>query len=254
MMEKVNPSVVPAGTDEDPRKAALLNLIQEICEKYQFKTKGRQRTQAVLAMLAAESCERSIRFKLENSGVRDGTTFDPWYLSKSDLLTTLILSSVVGKVASKGYNVGVATEARDAIGTYDITVQRGSPSLIFRGTDLLCRLEVKGSWGIPLPEVARYLLNPSPLVLARVMPGTAVLLSPSDQEEFVKFMAALLASKAERILHGTHYTVPGPQCRNCFDTTCQFNERVTTRRGRVTMREAEFGEDIDIFFRNLPHV
>jgi hypothetical protein len=251
------PDIVTAEAELDSKKALLLNLAQEICEKYQFKSRGRQRTQAVIAMLASDPCERSIQFKLANTGAKDWTSFDPWYQSKSDLATSFILSSIVGRVSAEGYSVGVATETRDAIGTYDITIQKGAqgaPCMIFRGSDLLCRLEVKGSWGLPLAEIARYMLNPSPLVLCRVMPGTATLLEPAEQEEFVRFMAGLLASKAERVIHGPAYTIPGPPCGDCRDLLCSFNKYAGPRKGRVTMREGEFGEDANTFLRNLPHI
>ena len=254
MIEKVDPPVLLAEGSEDDGKATLLNLIQQICEKYQFRAGNRPRTQAVLAMLAADSCERAVRFKIEHGGEHDGTFFDSYYKAKSDLATSFILSSVVSRVSSKGYNVGVALENRDAVGTYDITIQRGAPTLIFKGADLLCRLEIKGSWGIPLDEVARFLLSPAPLVLCRVMPGTVVLLDPIEQGDFVKFMTSIFSSKAKRVLNETPYTVPGPACRGCPDVGCQFNESASPRRGRVTVKESEFGEDIDAFFRRLPHV
>ena len=254
MIEKADLPIVLAEGSEDDGKATLLNLVQQLCEKHQFRAGNRPRTQAVLAMLAAESCERAIRFKVEHGGEHDGTFFDSYYKAKSDLATSFILSSVVSRVSSKGYNVGVALENRDAVGTYDITIQRGAPTLILKGADLLCRLEIKGSWGIPLDEVARFCLNPSPLILCRVMPGTAVLLDPGEQRDFVGFMTSTFTSKAERILHGTPFTVPGPACRRCPDLGCPFNEETSTRRGRVTVREAEFGEDINTFFMNLPHV
>jgi hypothetical protein len=254
MNEKVASSAILNAGSEDPRKAALFRQIQEICERYQFKSRGNQRTQAALAILASETCERRVRYMLSSQSTSTEDRFDPAFGEKSGLATSMILSSIVDTLTSNGLSTGLATESRDFAGTYDIVVQWGNPSLVIRGNHLIARVEVKASWGLPLPQVARYMLNPSPLVLSRVMPGTVVVLDPHEQKEFVDFATSLLTAKATRVLREAPQVIPGRYCNQCGDRECPYFTGGAKGTRMVKMAEHAFEDDLNLFFANLPKV
>ena len=244
--------------EEDPGRERLLGLVRELCERYGWNWRGRPRTAAMLSVLMSGACERLVGFRLSHPEDRDRTKFDPYYAEKSRLGTTVILDYLKGSLESAGYSVGMAMEARDlnGTGTYDVVIDAtGNPCVVLRGGEPVVRLELKGSLGLDLTQVSRYLLNPTPLVLVRIRLGQVVLLRPSDLKEYVDFQASLLVSKAERLLRGQGHAIPGPQCQGCPDQACPYREpgRATGPR-LVTMREVEFAEDISAYFRNIPSV
>ena len=170
----------------------------------------------------------------------------------------MILDYLKGSLESAGYLVGMAMEAREmnGTGTYDVVIDAtGNPCVVLRGGEPVVRLELKGSLGLDLTQVSRYLLNPTPLVLIRMRLGQVVLLRPSDLQEYVDFQTSLLVSKAERLLRGQGRAIPGPQCQGCPDQVCPYREpgRATGPR-LVTMKEPEFAADISSYFRNIPLV
>ena len=251
----------PPGLDDNPSKTRLLTLVQQLCDKYGWATGGRSRTQAILALLGDEACERYITFELANRVQRDTDKFDPAWSAKSETATIFILDDLKQRLQSEGFAAGLAREVRDAVGTYDVQVVRGRPSMVLRGGVPSSRIEVKaslglgGSQGRSLGQVSRYLLNPLPLVISRVAVGTVVLLRPRELTSFVTRYADLLASKAERLLKESPYLVPGPGCRSCMDRACPFNERRSQGKGRlVAMGEEEFEADLVRFYSNLPRV
>ncbi len=134
----------------------------------------------MLALLGESACERSVLYTLSNPDAADRTRFDPYYGGKSELATTILLDNLKRRLENEGFKAGLATEVRDPVGTYDVVVVRGSPCLILKGGTTLARVEIKGSLGLPMAQLTRYLLNPTPLILCRVALGTAVLSRPGS--------------------------------------------------------------------------
>jgi len=66
MTDMISPAAALTGVEGDAQRASLLNLMEEASEKYQFKADGRLRTQAILAMLTSEVCERRVGYMLAN--------------------------------------------------------------------------------------------------------------------------------------------------------------------------------------------
>ena len=152
-------------------------------------------------------------------------------------------------------NASITTEVRDKVGVYDVTIVKGNPCEVLRGKEKIVRLEIKASLGLPLEQLERYLWNPTPLVLIRVVPGHVTLLRPSELTEFILFSLGCNQAKAERLLKANIFTVPGNYCTYCRDLKCSFNKK----RGRgdttlVRMDDSEFGTDLRSFLANLPYV
>lgn len=246
------------GDVTDPRKAGLFNLVRQLCDEYDWKWKSHPRTAAMLAVLMSGACERRIGFQLAHQEIKDSARFDPYYVEKSKMGTTVILDYLKGSLESAGYSVGMAMETGDinGTGTYDIVIDAtGNPCLLLRGGEPVVRLELKGSLGLDLAQISRYLVNPTPLVLVRLRLGQVVLLRPADLQEYVDFQVDLTTSKAERLLKGSLRVVPGPQCQSCPDIICPYR-RDGRRTGPrlVAMKEPEFQDDINAFYRNIPVV
>jgi len=240
----------------EDRKSQLLGLVQQICNRYDLKSHEKPRTQAALSILSSV-CERSIAHDLSHPGRKDDSKWDPYWAEKADFATSCICSTVLEYAKSAGFTVGAAMESSDPFGHYDVTVVRGSPCLVLRGDQTVCRLETKGSLGIPLSSqvLSRYLFGQGPLVLCRVMTSQVIVLDPLQLQEFVDFSAGLLSSRASRVLQGRPFVIPGPQCRECGDTACGFNERKNPETRRlVTMKEPDFQSDIYQFMQRLPGV
>ena len=255
-MSTAHAEAMSSALSADDRKSRLLGLVHQICDKYDLKWHGQPRTQAALSILSSV-CERSIAHDLSHPDQKDDSKWDPYWVAKADLATSSICTKVLECANAAGFTAGAAMESSDPFGHYDITIVRGSPCLVLRGGSTVCRLETKGSLGLPLSSqvLSRYLFGQGPLVLCRVMTGQVIVLDPAQLEEFVDFSAELLSSRAVRVLQGNHFVVPGPQCRQCGDTSCGFNERKNPETRRlVTMKEQEFQLDINLFMQRLPQV
>ena len=251
----LNPSKLETPLTEinvNPEKAQLLSLVQQLCNKHDWVLKGKPRTRAVLALLSQGPCERTVNYRLSNPGDTDDAVFDPAYAEKSELATSFIITSILDRLNAAGYAAAVAAEAKDVVGSYDIVILRGNPCLVLRGDETVVRVEIKASMGLPLSQLSRYLLSPTPLVIARIQLNQVIVLRPRDLEGFVKFMTELLSSKATRILQGAPYTVPSIQCRDCPDKGCPFHESPSRSQRLVAMAGEAFGDDLNRFYRNLP--
>lgn len=241
----------------DDRKLRLLDLVREICQKYDFMSKGRPRTQAALAVLSSV-CERSAAYDFSHPRYGDGSKFDPYYVQKAELSNSFICTTVLQHIASAGFTVRAAMESSDPFGRYDVSIVRGTPCRVLKGGSTVCRIETKGSLGLPLSSqvLSRYLFGEGPLILCRIMTDQVIVLDPRQLQEFVDFSADLLSSRASRVLQGNHFVVPGPQCGGeCGDRLCEYNERKSRESRRlVTPKEADFQDDLYQFMRYLPQV
>ena len=242
--------------EEDPGRERLLGLVRELCDRHGWKIGGHYRTPAVLSMLLEGSCERSTLFRLTNPVSQDGTRFDPFYREKSQAATGFIVMATIRALEEAGHAAGVATEAKDAYGTYDVVVVEGSPCLILKKGALAARVEIKASGSVSLlSQLTRYALSPAPLILARVVMNQVVVLEPSKLQEFTEFATEQLVARARRILDGRPAVVPGNYCRWCPDRACVYNEKsgVAGRR-LIAMKEDELQDDLVRFYTYLPGV
>ena len=181
--------------------------------------------------------------------------FDSIYREKSTFATIKILDHLKSRLDREGIRARLSTEEKSEFGRYDVVITQGTPCLIFKNGEKKIRLEIKASLGLPLEQVERYLWDPSPLILVRVITGQVVLLKPSEMGEFVRFSTSTTLDKAQRVIGDNPYTVPGPSCYSCLDAACQFNKRRESReKALVKMSDADFGADLRLFFANLPYV
>jgi hypothetical protein len=253
-------TAIPAetGLALSPSKTKLLNLVQELAQKNGWSSRGRVRSPAVLGLLGEGACERAIGYRLANPDYREPAKFDTYYAEKNEFATTFLLDNLKRRLDLAGYKAALATEVGgDAIGTYDVVVVqgRGVPCLVMKGSVPMVRIEIKGSLGLPMKQLGRYMLNEVPIVLCRVVIGTTILLRPRDHEEFVNFYADLLVAKAERLLAGGGYVVPGPGCRDCPDLGCPYREQSHSNGScLVAMKGDDFSQDLARFYNNLPRV
>ena len=211
-------------------------------------------TASAAKLLGSSVCERRISFELKNPSELQAK-FDSIYREKSEYATLKILDHLKRRLQDEGYDAALATEVKDDVGIYDVTIVHGSPSEILRKDELVARVEVKASLGLPLEQIERYLWRPSPLILVRVIPGHVALLRPSELQDFVHFSKVSALSKASRIMEGKGYVVPGRYCRSCRDFGCEFNRSQQNRASEmIQMDDEEFGMDLLAFLGNISYV
>ncbi len=235
----------------------LMAKINELASKYNYMTSGKARTISALKLITSNVCEERIRHNLETKGEGDNDdVFDSIYAERSSFATNVIIDVLKSSISKEGFTVGIATEQKSDVGIYDITIKAGNPCEVYTyGREKMIRIEVKASFGLPFEQIQRYLLDPSPLILVRVLSGQAIKLKPSSFQAFMDFSTKTLAEKTQRILDGKGYRIPGPHCYSCTNDTCPFflaSERVG--RKLVTMSEEELALETELFFNNLPKV
>jgi hypothetical protein len=90
-----------------------------------------------------------------------------------------------------------------------------------------------------------------------VITGHVAKIKPLELQSFVLFSLGELNAKADRVLAGKFYTIPGTACANCLDSSCNCRlRRNKTRKptSLVTLSENDFAEDLTSFFQNLSYV
>src|SRR5208337_2619774 len=158
----------------------------DLTSKYGWTYNSKAKTASLAKLLASTACERQLDQVLRNP-VPEEKKFDPFYREKSEFSTLKIIDHLKSRLATEGIKACVATEVKDNFGVYDVAIVRGSPSLILQNGQERVRIEVKASLGLPLEQIERYLWDPSPLIVVRVVTGHVVLLRRSDVEDFVLF-------------------------------------------------------------------
>ena len=245
-------SDLDAGITES--KESFLARVSHLAKKHSWEHNSRTRIPSVTKLVLSNACERQIDFELRNP-TTEAKKFDAIYKEKSDYATIKILDHLKTKLDQLGVQASIATEVKDSVGVYDVTIVQGNPCEIWQGSRKVVRLEIKASLGLPLEQLERYLWNPTPLVLVRVIPGQVTLLKPSELTDFVRFSLEANQAKAERLLQGKFYTVPGNYCTFCRDIVCSFNpKREHNVDTMVRMKDSEFGMDLRSFLTNLPYV
>jgi hypothetical protein len=195
---------------------------------------------------------------LENANfAKESQRFDPYYRQKSEFATLRILEHVKTSMSTNGLEAVIMTETPSDIGRYDIVVTQGCPCKVYTNGVERIRIEVKASLGLDLEQIGRYLWDPSPLILVRVITGHVAKIKPLELQSFVLFSLGELNAKADRLLSDKFYTVPGTACSNCLDSNCTYwHGRNNTRKPRniVTLSDSDFTEDLASFFQNLSYV
>jgi hypothetical protein len=132
---------------------------------------------------------------------------------------------------------------------------QGDPSQVLRSGEPKVRLEIKASLGLPLEQIDRYLWNPSPLIIVRVVTGHVALLRPDELEEFAEFSLRNILEKSKRMGQEKLPMVPGPHCSDCPDKGCPFYEPPRyPNSSMVKMNDRDFGADLTSFFQHIPYV
>ncbi len=250
------PPDLEASTAFAARKDQLRVTINDLCIRYGWTHKGRQRIASVTKLLTSDICERRIAFILCHQIPEEYKKFDSVYREKSEYATLKILDHLKIRLKEEGLNVRLATEEKADFGIYDAVIESGTPCRILQNGQQRIRLEIKASLGLPLEQIDRYLWDDSPLMLIRVITGQVVMFRPLEVEEFARFSICSILEKAKRLKNDKAITVPGNYCGACPDQTCAYNKTrpsVSTSQ-LVKANDSEFAMDITSFFRNLPYV
>jgi len=166
-----------------------------------------------------------------------------------------ILECLKTRLHSEGLDATILTEAQSEIGRYDVVVIQSYPRQICNKSEEIVRIEVKASLGVNLEQIDRYLWGSSPLILARVITGHVAKIQPLALQSYVLFSLRELNAKADRLLSGKVYVMPGTSCLSCHDSNCQYNRnRNGSWKGIVCMSDSEFERDLNSFFQNLSYV
>ena len=235
----------------------LMAKINELAVKYNYEVAGKLRTVSVLKLVTSSVCDDRIRHDLEAKEEADSDdVFDSIYAERSSFATNVIIDTLKSALVKEGFIVGIVTEQRSDVGRYDIAIEAGNPCVVYsNGRAKRIRIEVKASFGLPFEQLQRYLFDPSPLILARVLPGQVIKLDPLILQSFVGFSARTLIEKTERILSNKGYLVRGPHCSQCGNDACPFfPKRGEDRQRLITMSEEELAWEMQLFLNNLPRV
>jgi hypothetical protein len=227
-----------------------------IAETYGWTRLGQPCAATLIQTLSSNSCDRQVKHILENrASVVEKTRFDPYYREKSEFATIRILEHIKSALSMNGLDAAIRTEEQSNVGRHDIVIALGSPLESYSGWKVRVRIEVKAGLGINLEQISRYLWDPSPLILVRVMTRHVTKIEPSTLQPYLLFMLRELHEKCDRILSGKLYTIRGNACFACTDDRCPHNRGHDARSpGLVTLQNVDFGEDLASFFRNLSYV
>lgn len=231
-------------------------VLNGLAEHFGLVSSGRRMTPTVAKLLSSLVCERRLVYELEHYTNQSSVRFDSFYAEMSRFATIKILDHLKTKLLEEGFTMSYETERKDAVGKYDVAIHIGpQSSILLQGTEQ-ARVEVKAVLSLPLEQIERYLWNPSPLIIARILTGQVAVLRRDELKEFVEFSKAEAVAKAERVLSGDIFVVPGDYCRECRDTACKYNSlRESPRpKGIVSISRASFQHDLTAFLRNLPKV
>lgn len=242
-----------AAGETDSQKAELQKKLAELSEKFGLASGNLgPRTTTVAKSLASMQCERRIAYALSNPEDDRAQKFDSIFREKSQWATVKIIDRVKQELDAQGFRAAITTEAKEeGIGRYDVAIVAGDPSVVFRADVPIVRIEVKAALGLPLEQVERYLWNPTPLIVARLLTSQVVLFKPDEMAGFVEFSLSNSISKAARIAEDRPYVVPG-NCYGCPDRGCQFNSGKQSSRPIITLDDADW--DLMSLFRNVPSV
>jgi len=234
----------------------LLAKVNELAEKYNYTVSGRPRTVSALKLLTSNVCEEKIQYDMKLKDDYSEDIFDSIYAERSSFATNFIIDALKSALYKEGYMVGIITEQKSDVGRYDVVIEKGNPCVVYSNHKVKkIRIEVKASFGLPFEQLQRYLFDPSPLILVRVLTGQVILLDPSSFYKFLDFSTQTLLEKANRILDGKGYLVRGPHCLECRNSECPFYPaKEKTSHRLVKIKDDDLEWEMDLFFNNLPKV
>ena len=211
---------------------------------------SRQTGKPVLSIIKALtdiSCEKKIEHWLKRPpSLKHDQKLELYYRQKSRFAQIKILDHLKTKLMREGINAIFLTEFSTTISRYDIVV-------VVSDLKRSVGVEVKAGFVINLEQLNRYLWWGIPLILAQIPTGNVIKIDPSQLKPYILFSLKELEAKAERLLSGRIYTVPGFDCWSCTCFECPYNKgRFLNCLKRLS--DEEFEADLMLFFRNLPYV
>jgi len=233
----------------------LLKKIETLADCCGWSHKHQMPNATLLKLISKYSCESRIIQALANKELNENMRFDSYYRQKSEFATIKILDRVKTTLSATELKATILTEVRTDVGRYDAVVALGDLSKALAGNTRRVRIEIKASSGLDFEQIGRYLWEPSPLILARVVTGHVAKLSPADLQSYVTFSLEELTAKVDRLLSQKFYAVPGMDCTDCLDSKCIYNRKRVGRRNKIiTLPDTEFADDLSSFFKNLSYV
>jgi len=213
---------------------------------------------SLLRTISKYACEGKIEYLLGKPELDDpNERFDLYYKLKSDFATLKILDLLKSRLSADGLNVTVLTEMPSETGRYDVAIIQGDPCEVYTANAEKVRVEIKASQGLDFEQLDRYLWDSSPLILARVITGHVAKLRPSKLKPYVRFSLKELNTKVDRLLSGKAHNIPGKECTYCYNVHCPHSsnrDRSWKTSSIITMSDAEFDNDLNMFFQNLSYV
>jgi hypothetical protein len=212
----------------------------------------------LLKAISNFSCEKRIMHMISNNElIVEHKKFDAYYRQKSAFATTKILDHIKNALSANSIEATISTEESSDSARYDAIVALGRPNEASAWNKDVVRIEIKASLGLDLEQVGRYLWDRSPLILVRVITGQVARIRPSELQSYVAFSLNELSFKIDRLLAQKCHTLPGTDCLDCPNNECtHWRERSSERKtgNIVTLADAEFGQDLTLFFQNLSYV
>jgi hypothetical protein len=237
----------------DQLKRELLEKIRVLRDN--FKGEEKPSILSLLRVVSQDACEARIKYFLERGKPYETERqFDPYYKLKSEFATLKILELLKSRLTAEGLNVTILTEAPSDVGRHDIALIQRNPCNA--GDDKKVRIEVKASLGLDFEQLGRYLWDPSPVILARVITGHIVRLDPSKLQSYIVLCLKELNAKADRLISGKIIKISGMECTSCHASLCEHNRRKLSSRTRrlITMSDEALNEDLNLFLKNLCYV
>lgn len=230
----------------------LLVVTRELASRNRLTIGSGLKTAVVGALLCSNICERKIKHSLEHPPSNRNEKFDPLFRAKSDYATLKIVDHIKSRLNKDEILASITCESRDETGAYDVLVESSNPSGTVPNHHKKIKLEVKAGLSVAIEQVERYLWEPSPLLLIRVMSRQVIRFDPSELSEFLNFAISEDVQKAKRLLGGKYHTVPGKYCSACMDISCEHNKfRPSNSVRMIQFSDIDAQEDLNLFLRNL---
>jgi hypothetical protein len=241
--------------DPNELKRELLDKIRVL--RSNCKGEKKPSMLSLLRTISQNACEAKINCLLQRQGSHEvERQFDPYYKLKSDFATLKILELLKLRLSAEGLDITILTEAPNDYGRHDIVLAQENTCKDNANVTKKVRIEVKASLGLDFEQLDRYLWDPSPIILVRVITGHVVKLDPSTFQSYIHFSLAELNAKVDRLISSKFYKIPGKECASCYDRYCEHNYRNRLWRAPcvITMSDEDFNEDLNRFLQNLRSV
>jgi hypothetical protein len=236
------------------QKDQLAKKVEELAYSYGWGRRKSLNT-ALLKLLSTHSCEGRIQNALQNKETEEDAKFDSYYRKKSEYATVRILDRLKTLLSANGIEALIQTEAYSTVGRYDAVISQTNNKPSEKCKKI--RIEIKASLGLDFEQLGRYLMEPSSLILIRVVTGQVAKLPITELQPYVSFTLQELIAKTDRLLTKKCYIVPGNDCHGCQDTMCIYKRnknKGATKMGFITVSDNEFTNDLTSFLKNISFV